>query len=50
MFHRSSNHPGVTRFYAATLIDPGEFTPTASRFCGERLDWALRVEDLPKAD
>lgn len=41
MFYRTDRRPGETDFYAASLVDPAEFAPTATAFYDEHLPWAL---------
>jgi hypothetical protein len=50
MFYRTAQRPGETDFYAASLVDPADFTPEGSAFSEEALGWARDVAELPKLD
>jgi hypothetical protein len=49
MAYHSDRIPGERHFYAATLDDPSEFTPTAHDHADEMLPWLHLADDLPRS-
>ncbi|MBT5039759.1 MAG: GFA family protein [Rhodospirillaceae bacterium] len=48
MAYDADRYPDEIHFYAASLIDPENFTPQFHVHCGEQLDWLKLADDLPK--
>ena len=48
MTYRSDRFPGECHFYAATLDDPGIYTPTAHVHTGEMLPWVHLSDGLKR--
>lgn len=48
MLYQNEIWPTETHLYAATLDDPGQFSPQAHYHWAERVAWLSITDDLPK--